>query len=297
MQIQSKLEIFPDYLSVTYGPDRCPDALIRSLLLDLEFRCHGTIEDGFTLPDGTGLARLSSKARFTLVSFSGSTLAHIIRRGAIGHLLQILTSEHHKVTRLDLAKDYDFDRPEDVMLRLRTLFNLGTREKVRLGRKVVPAQKVSRIQSIRRDDVRTGTVYFGSRKDRYFARVYDKRAEVWAKQDRDIARELLRVEVVAMRGTATLRDLLEPDSLFFYLAAPHLVPYERGIKHWRKTPMDPLNLPPLQKLSDYEKAVRLIDSSPDLDTLAMLIGSTPTQLPLVMRKLEAKLREQLRTAA
>jgi len=297
MQIRSAHSVFPDFLSLTYHPEQFPDAQIRSLLLELGFVVSKKAPDGFAPPDGHGLVRIDAKPRFTGLSFSGGAISHVLRFAAVGNLLQVLTLAAHRVTRLDLAKDYDFDTARDVARRLATLWRLGRSEKIGLGRKRVPAQKVTRIESVRRDSCVTGTVYFGSRKDRYFAKVYDKRAEVWVRQDVDIMRERLRVEVTACRRTATLNDFLEPDGLFYYLAAPDLVPAPATAPEWRLQKMDPLELPPLVELTGHEKLIRLIENSPDIETLRLLIADKPTELPIILRKLEAKLRADRSIAA
>lgn len=297
MQIRSAHDIFPDFLSLTFNPDTIPDGHIRSLLLDLDFRVHGSIKAAFVPPDGFGLVRFFLRPRFTSVTFSGGALGHVRRFAAVGNLLQVLTLAPHRVTRLDLAKDLEFDSASDVSRRLTTLWDRARKGFVSLGRKGVPREKISRVESVRADGSVTGTVYCGSRKDRYFAKAYDKRAEAWARRSIDIGRELVRVEVTASRGTASLRDFLEPDSLFFYLASPDFLPAPLDVPEWRSLDMDPLTLPELATLTDHEKIIRLIENSTDLETLRLLIAQRPAELPIVLRKLEAKLRADGRIAA
>ena len=61
--------------------------------------------------------------------------------------------------------------------------------------------------------------------------------------------------------------------------------------------MDPLELPPLVELTGHEKLIRLIENSPDIETLRLLIADKPTELPIILRKLEAKLRADRSIAA
>jgi len=290
MELKTNHGVFPDYLRCSYGREAFPEPEISSLLLDLGFSASQDFPESFVPPDGHGLVRYLKKARFTVLSLSGGALSSILRQGEVGSLLQVLTLEHHKVTRLDLAQDISFNRASQVAARLDHLFRRGYTGWVRLGKKAVSPIDVKRFQASRRDGVITGTVYFGSRKNRYAAKVYDKRAEMAANRDIDICVELLRVEVTAARGTATLRDLLEPDPLFFYLASPELVSRPPDVSTWRYTEMDPLMLPPLAQLTDHERMIRLIENSPDLELLRVLIDAKPTELPLVLSKLEAKLR-------
>jgi hypothetical protein len=54
--------------------------------------------------------------------------------------------------------------------------------------------------------------------------------------------------------------------------------------------MDPLSLPPLDEITDHERMIRLVESSPDIQTLAQLVHRTPTELPILLRRLEAQLK-------
>lgn len=300
MSVKSNHGVFPDYLSLTYHPDKYPREEMIDLLIDLDFARDKKVPQGVELwrtPDHVGVANIRTAKRWVSLAFSGNAIDHVRGVGAVGNLLQVLTVDHHRVTRLDLAKDVPMDSPETVQAELARIWQRAKRGTMRLGRKQVIETKASRIQSNRRDGVCSGTVYVGSRRDRYMAKVYDKRAEVWAKRDLDIMRELLRYEVTARKGNASLRDFLEPDPLFFHLASPDLLPAPEDTARWRYTEMDPLELPPLAQLTDHEKLIRLIENSPDLETLAALIAAKPAELPLVIRKIKQRLEHQVNRAA
>jgi hypothetical protein len=297
MQINSAHGVFPDFLSCSFARDHFPESEIRDLLLDLDFRVAKGFDDGFRAPDGHGLVRFHKRDRSTVVTFSGGAVGQFIRMSAVGNLLQVLTLENCRVTRLDLAQDTEFDNSSDVSRRLQTVCRRGWAGRVALGRKSVSEKKVKPIWGKRDDAAISGTVYFGSRKDRYHAKIYDKRMQMAEVHDIDIMRELVRVEVTASRGTATLRDFLEPDALFFHLASPDLVACPRGVANWEIRKMDAFKLPPVVELTDHERMIRLIESSPDLETLRLLCARCPAEVPLLLRKLEAKLRGRTVRAA
>ena len=118
MQIQSSHGVLPDYLSCTYHPDHYPHPDVKALLLDCDFRPEQNRNgDGAEIhrpPDNLGLCRVANRKRFTGIQFSGAALHHIIRIGAAGNLLQVLCTEHHRVTCFDFAQDVNWGTPESV---------------------------------------------------------------------------------------------------------------------------------------------------------------------------------------
>jgi hypothetical protein len=144
--------------------------------------------------------------------------------------------------------------------------------------------------------VKTGTVSIGKRSNTVYARVYDKRAQMADICDVDIGVERIRFEVSANRGRATLRDFIEPDSLFFSIASPGLVPRPDGVSDWRQQQMDPRTLPPLNKRTDYERALLLVENCTELRLLRDLVDRSPNMRAMIERALVKSLGKKSEAA-
>ena len=216
--IYSASEVICDWLDVTYSPDsqmigsEFKMGSIVTWLLSVGAICKSrdTSSSLFTVGE-RGTVKLNSNSAFTRISSSGSTLAHFRALGIYMEYLSELSSEPHRVTRLDAALDVQRDGA-DVLAECKSMFSAGY---AALGRKTL---KATYMTAIRSDGRETGTCYLGHRqRARQTARVYDKAQEAF-----DLRGELMppttRYEVTARgergRPSPTLRDAAEPTSIF-----------------------------------------------------------------------------------
>lgn len=213
---------FCDHLSVSFHPERNPLGALQSLLLSV----GGTVWDDRTYRVGEGTVKLYRAYGVLYCSATGSALAHLRQAGVFMEWLSTIAEWPHRITRLDVAHDFDVDGP-DVLDALRARYPTG---RVNLGRKALP---VSLQLAIRDDGRETGTFYVGHRsKARCTARVYDKRQERLDKRGDD-GPPRTRFEVTVKQDYgATLRDAAEPDRLFWHTAAPSLLDAPEGTPPW-----------------------------------------------------------------
>ncbi len=131
----------------------------------------------------------------------------------------------------------------------------------------------------------SGSVMVNNRKHhRLSAIVYDKLAQMYEKFKVVLPHETLRIEV--RTSDASLSDVSNPDPLFFKLAAPDLIDSPPGIDAWTKRELAPMNLEPLPDLTDYQRAMNLLDFSPDVARLIEILSRNgPAMRQMVLRKL------------
>lgn len=258
------MDIFCDWLDVTYAPDCAPWPSINRILLSAGFDAESLDRSTFTYRLGRALVKFGPNRGSLRVSFSGAACASLRSMGIWENLLSELASVPHRVTRLDAALDLAMDGAALVKL-MRDRYASGS---VNLMRKAVPTSTVLQVRS---DGVETGTWYAGRMtKARYTARVYDKAFEALQKRS-EIIPPTARVEVTAKGGDsgATLRDAALPDALFWHIAAPSLLDAPRGVPVWEPNQ----DLGWTAPVSEFDPAAllrRRVESFAMLDALAAI---------------------------
>ena len=274
--------VFCDYLSVTFSPLESPLALVAELLRDLPFRNCG---DGLYRSENYGSVRCGPYRGVDAVSLSGASLGVFRRMDQLVPLLGLLCSFPHNVTRIDLARDA---RVPCSSAHVKKLYRRARVGRVCLGRQSIPATNIKSVFGPRADGLETGTVYIGLRSQRIYARVYDKSHQMEQVKGVVIDSNTVRVEVVARKNTGGLRDVLSPDALFFKLAAPDLVSRPDGIPEWEKVELEPVDFPARPDLTDWEKAMRVLEWSDDLARLRDLAADqSPAFRRLLLGKIDA----------
>lgn len=290
----SAVNIFCDWLDVTYAPDDCPYPETNLLLLGCGFVPSAELGSGRTYrtPNGRGTVRIKHSKRFAKISISGSSCAHLRAAGHWLEALSILASSPHKVSRLDAALDVPMDAAP-FMDSLDALYPDGF---VKLSRK---AQSVTRFVSTRSDGVRSGTWYVGHKDDaRQSLRVYDKSLQMLT-EHREVIPTTTRVEVTARKDRgATLRDAEQPTALFWDIASPAVFKHApEGTPVWQPNQDTHwLSAPP--SFVPAEVLKRRIERSAELDaflTLADTIG--PHGVHYLERLLLDRLRNRSTTPA
>lgn len=304
--VRSDYGIVPDFLTVTFAPN---DTLLTFVLDCVSYAGYARTQgdqwsdkqvfhrrDEFS-PVPTGSVFVQRHENWWLLSFSGGAIRHIDLQGELVPILAELSIDPSvRVSRLDLCRDIPKDSVSAVAHALRTVERLGNRGQIALGQKPVPWDQVKSQRTARQEPhapsriIHTGSVYVGDRSNVFSAIVYDKRAQMAERHDIDIGCELVRYEMRIRKGTATLRDVVEPDALFFRLASPDLMPRPVGVPKWERTEMDPRTLPPVERLTDYERLVRMIDQSSDLQTIRKLLERNPNAAPMAITRIDKLLR-------
>lgn len=261
-------EVICDWLDVTYAPDDVPEPELRLLLLATGFEVLYDAGHRLTYAPpapARGAVVVTYAARFGKISLSGGACEYLRASGVWLDALFELGSSPHKVTRLDAALDLRLDAA-DVITRLTLKHPSGL---VRLGRKALP---VKRILEMRADLRESGTYYVGHRSSaRATARVYDKRLERLQRAGVDIGYELTRFEVTARKDYgATLRDAAEPESLFWHIASPALLPkVPEGVAVWEGKDLTGWDHTP-RVYAPAEVLAKRIEWSAELEALGLL---------------------------
>lgn len=289
-------DVFCDYLAVTCSPEKSfvdyVEDLLRSRLVCSVEKYEKKTLIRFAGPYGIpALVRIDRDFhnRVDRVAFGGLSL-EVLRGGdLLTHVVQELVSVPHNVTRIDVARDVELRDVNHFGSTLRKIRGAGHRGKIRLSRKSVLPHKVKAMLGPRAlDSVFSGSVMFNHRSDRYSGIVYDKTSQLFERHGVVIESNLMRYE---FRSTdASLRDVLAPESLFYSMASPDLLPCPPGISDWQKTELAPLNLEPLPKLTDWQRIQRILDYSLDLEALDDLLkASSPGTVQMARRKLNERL--------
>lgn len=214
----------------------------------------------------SGTVKATRRGQVVALGASGAVLAGMRMLGLLHRYLAELGARHHRVTRLDLSMDV----PEDtapVIARLRDQAVTG--EGVRLSRKRVLPQHVTRFVSRRPDGEDTGTIYLGSHQADVRLCVYDKRVERLARDMPDCG-PLTRYELRLRGGTGiTLRDAADPGPAFWHYIAPDVLPRREGVAEW-----DPQGsgyvLGPVDLPLPAERLRRRVQASAELRALVTL---------------------------
>jgi hypothetical protein len=274
-------EVFADHLSVTFSPDNSPLFDLTNHLASIGGEPVQSTQpnvDSYRLGDGYLFLRQS--AQFHKVEIRGQALFYLRLFGLLPELLSLLAESPHSVTRLDAAADYALDYPTEVIPKLKRKY---PDRQAKLGRKSV---QVTEILNPRFDGKQSGTWYAGERgKTRMVLRVYDKMHQMQRKFSQLIP-PTVRVEIEFGRKIgATLRDALEPASIFHHHLSPALVAPDPTVRPWEcvddlgwvSKPRDVIPFVALQRLVEESKALeKMIDLAHQIgcngpDTLLQLI--------------------------
>lgn len=251
---------FCDHLSVSFHPQRNPLGALRALLLG----AGASVLDDRTFRVGEGTVKLYVAYKVLYCSATGGALQCFRDAGVYMDWLSIISEWPHRITRLDVAHDFDVDGP-DVLDLLRSQYPSG---RVNLGRKALP---VKLELAIRADGRETGTFYVGHRsKARCTARVYDKRQERLDKVGQD-GPPRTRFEVTVKQDYgATLRDAAEPERLFWHAAAPALLDAPAGVLPWSPDWSQGWKADARSPQLPADVLSRRVANSPELDLLASI---------------------------
>lgn len=225
------LEVFCDWLDVTYGPSDCPYPELNLLLLASGFEVlysdHASRSYAVPTrdPSARGVLMVEHRATFARVSLSGGVCAYLREQGIWEETLHVLSSSPHRVSRLDATLDLAMDGA-DLVDSMRKRHGPG----VTLTRKRLPT---TCMLSVRADGRESGTWYAGHRtRARVTARVYDKALQMLEKFG-CLLPPTARVEITIREG-ATLRDAVEPTACFWHYAAPAILKAPEGVPMWNQ---------------------------------------------------------------
>lgn len=256
---------FCDWLDFTVPYDSEESKSIGSFFLSLGFVSQNETCDLLRSPTG-GSVKLTRYGSVLRVSVSGVSLGYLRNMGLFNEFIGWLSSFPHHITRLDAA--YDVEEPGHVVLkRLRRKY----KSHIELGQRSLP---VKCILSRNSSGFETGTFYAGHRtKARTTARVYDKQLEV---EDRgglpipDRTRYEVTVRGERGRKSPCLRDVFDPESIFWHVASPALLSAPAGVSAW--APDDSFSFTPdaLAESLPYDLLSRFVESSGFVETLYKL---------------------------
>lgn len=283
------LDVFCDWLDVTYSPTDCPFPELNRFFLEAGFEVEQA--DGVSYryavptvdPACRGSLLIELRARWARVSASGGVCGHLRDRGLWMDYLSVLSSSPHKVSRLDAALDLAMDGA-DLVDAMRKRYPTGA---VCLGRKAVAT---SVLLAVREDGRETGTWYAGWRsRARVTARVYDKAQQMLVKFGQ-LVPPTGRVEVTVREGV-TLRDAAEPAAKFWHVASPALLQAPEGVPVWHYCE-DLGWSAPKREFDPAAVLRRRVEAMAELDALAMVADDLgPEGRRYLVSLLEQRLRD------
>lgn len=284
--------VIADYVTVTCPAGAGPD--LRDGLTDV---CL-SLEDSQTDPLGVrigkfGLLRFQEQHGVMIASCSGVMLAHLRAANLlVDYCSAIAANGAHRVSHLDLAKDREVDAPDE----LARLYGLHRLAGVALTRKRIPGSKVTKLFSRGEDGRDTGSLMFGHRRSMETTGcVYDRHHDALCKGKPDPGR-LLRYEIRTGIDGMSLRDVVEPASLFFHFADPELLRRPDGVAPW--TPYGEGFAMDRIATEDQVKLRRLVDRSTDLDRMIDLADRLPGEgLDVLLRLVRQKVKIRRNTRA
>ncbi|MFZ0470867.1 MAG: hypothetical protein WAL92_18245 [Thiogranum sp.] len=213
----------------------------------------------FEFPSG-GTIKHHARGQVYVVGVSGAALAHFRGLDLFDrYLWGIVESPPHRVTQMHATMDFAEHAPPVV----RRLFSRASKGGIHLTRKAIKAKDVNKYFGVNDDGEETGTVYLGNRRQDVWAKVYDKRHERLCRGYADPG-PMLRVEVsISGKMGISLRDVSEPDAVFYHFASPGLVAAPPGAPVWEPGG-SALKLPPKVALLPAQRLMRLLSGSPDI---------------------------------
>lgn len=282
-----------DWVSVSFPTGLAPLVLgaLRPLVSDIPGVSALSKGNGWVFPSsGRKPGLLQSRARscspVAVISASGVVLSTLRSAGVWPAFLRVLSSDVHRLTRLDVALDVPVDAPP----LLEALYSRASSGGVALTRKALdPVRHVSRWQSPDLAGRDSGTVYLGGKAAEVRARVYDKRLERVAHGFSDPG-PCLRAELTVTSAMGiSLKDAWEPAPVFWHFMAGALegfVARPSGVPAW--VPGGDyvgFSLPPRSVLDPVRRLERRLERSSELQDLCKLACSVRGGSVLVYRRL------------
>lgn len=260
---QTKINVFTDWLDVTYSPTDFPYREITRFLNEIEGRCSFSDSSSESWELGDGVLKIEQRARFARVSASGSVLSFLRGKQMFENYLWLLADSPHRVTRCDVAVDLPVDGAK-IVRNLRRRYPL----ECKLTRK--PQRTKSILQARASDGVQTGTFYIGQRgKGKVTARVYDKAHEAYENRKQELP-PTTRFEITVGKDMfPSLRDAGSPESMFWHFASPSLLKRPDGIPDWEPTGSPDWTMPDFL-IEPAEVLKRRVENSSDLSALLSL---------------------------
>lgn len=269
---------FADYLNVTMplGNEDCLRERLVPLLESLgpleatddgSFLLYGLLGIGaagkLSLAK-KGVVKLKQRSKVLVVSASGAALESMREKGCFAEYLSILAEFPHRVSMLHATQDYHVRSPSERVLAVEAAGYSGS---LALTRKRLLPEHVRSFLQVNPAGEKTGTVYLGNRANAdVWAKVYDKQQERLSRGFADPG-PVVRVEVAIQSDVgATLRDAMNPESLFFNFAGRTLVEVPAGVSPWEAHGEGFAILPRVDRLP-YERLQQLLSFSQDLPKL------------------------------
>lgn len=255
-----------DWLTISTPKDTALFTLgaIRSLV--------STVPGVAAFPDGGwrfesgGLIRASSRGLVGVISCSGAALVELRAASLFGEYLRAVSSESHRVTRLDAALDLAVPAPAF----LSNFYDRANRGEIRLSHKSAPAKRWVGLNAAGEE---TGTVYLGGHTAKVRLAAYDKRQERLDKGLPDPG-PWLRVE---LRGSSdlgiSLRDAWEPAPFFWHYCSGVLA-RPSGVPAWVPGGVG-FELPPKPALDPADAFERRLSGSVELRDLVSQALAVP----------------------
>lgn len=240
---------------------------------------------GSTRNFGSVQCRVRVGSPVAVFSASGVAVGALRDAGLWSEYLRVLSSEHHRLTRLDVALDLPIPAPEYVQ----RLYKRASAGAVSLSRKALnPARHVHAFLSPGITGEDTGTVYLGGRTAEVKARVYDKRHEQLSRGGSDPG-PWLRAELTVTSGVCvSMKDAWEPAPVFWHFMAQALegiASRPPDVPDWVPGGVG-FVLPPRRVLDSAATLVRRLSRSKELLDLCGLAKSVRGGSVLVHRRLQ-----------
>lgn len=212
------------------------------------------------------------------VSASGWVLAELRAAGLLfEYCAAIASASPYHVTHIDAALDRMCDPPSELQLLYGRLRIAGCA----LTRKVTHPRDIKVMLSRGEHGRDTGSIMIGNRRSaETTAIVYDRQADALSKGKPDPG-PLLRTEIRTGVPGLSLRDVYEPEPLFYHFASPGLMPKPDHVSAWapwgemydlERSQLDPADVLRLavERSGDLERLMRLADAVPG-DGLGLLV--------------------------
>lgn len=222
-----------DFLTVSLPSDAISFILddLRSTVSAIPDIAASRLGVGWRFPSG-GFISVSYRSGVGIVSASGTALIALRSSGVYADYLRLLSSEPHRVTRLDVALDVLVLAPP----LLQALYCRAIRGDFSLSRKSFNAERdISRYLSPDINGIDTGTVYLGAKAAEVKARIYDKQHECRVRGLSDPGPCLRAELVVTDKMGVSLRDAWDPAPVYWHYMASALdgiVERPTGVPCW-----------------------------------------------------------------
>ena len=258
---------FVDWLSFTV-PENEAEPLIQEF--DSLFAFFGATRSDnglYKIPTsaGFGTCKIDFLKGFNLFSLSGRLLAQLRLLGLMNDVLYPLSQVTHKITRLDVACDFNVDSP----VAIKQIASKAKTSGVRLTRKHIQPSHIKQIISEDRYGVDTGTLYLGHRATSHVCcKVYDKSHEMFQNASIEIPPRL-RIEL-SFSGDVlpTLRDVSLPSNIFYHHALHSLAMAPPTHQEWVSYGVG-FKVDKNVSKTAYEKMRGLFNFSTDIEKLCM----------------------------